>query len=110
MGRTQEHRNSIEQWLAVGGWRLAVGGPWGLKGGITLTRVDLRRSAAHSAAAWAPFNLNNNECLQHADSLNNGQTVSTDRMLLSRGARNGQPPTHRRHFFGTRMPWHAPHG
>ena len=36
MGKTQNHRNSIKQWLAVGGgwvggWlRLAVGGPWGL--------------------------------------------------------------------------------
>ena len=27
MGKTQDHRNSMEQWLAVaGGWRLAVGG------------------------------------------------------------------------------------
>ena len=39
MGKTQDRRPSIEQWLAVGGgwrlavgggWRLAVGGPWGL--------------------------------------------------------------------------------
>ena len=39
MGCPQNHRNSIEQWLAAGGgWRLAVGGgcqlavggPWGL--------------------------------------------------------------------------------
>ena len=26
MGNTQDHRNSIEQWLAVGAWRLDVGG------------------------------------------------------------------------------------
>ena len=30
-GETQDHRNGIEQWLAVGGgWRLAVGGGWRL--------------------------------------------------------------------------------
>ena len=31
MGKTparHDHRNSIEQWLAVGGWRLAVGRRW----------------------------------------------------------------------------------
>ena len=31
MGKTQDHRNSVEQWWAVGGgWRLAVGGCWRL--------------------------------------------------------------------------------
>ena len=31
MAKTHDHRNGIEQWLAVGGgWRLAVGGPWRL--------------------------------------------------------------------------------
>ena len=31
MGNTQHHRNSVKEWLAVSsGWRLAVGGPWGL--------------------------------------------------------------------------------
>ena len=31
MGKTQNHTNSIEWWLAVGGsWRLAVGGGWRL--------------------------------------------------------------------------------
>ena len=39
MGRTQNHRNGVEQRrLAVGGWRLAVGGPWGL----SLTKKKLR--------------------------------------------------------------------
>ena len=34
MGKTQDHKNSIEQWLAVGGWwRLAVGGGWRLAAG-----------------------------------------------------------------------------
>ena len=29
LGKAPNHRNSIEQWLAVGGgWRLAVGGGW----------------------------------------------------------------------------------
>ena len=28
MGKTQNHRWSIEQRLAVGGWRLAAGGGW----------------------------------------------------------------------------------
>ena len=41
MGKTQDHRNGIEQWLAVGsgwrlaavgGWQLAVGGWWSLRG------------------------------------------------------------------------------
>ena len=31
MGKTQNHRNIIEQWLAVGGWWfVAVGGGWRL--------------------------------------------------------------------------------
>ena len=31
MGKTQDHRNSVEQWLAVGGgWLLVVGGGWRL--------------------------------------------------------------------------------
>ena len=31
IGKTQNHRNSVEQWLAVGGgWQLAVGGWWSL--------------------------------------------------------------------------------
>ena len=32
LGKTQDHRSRIEQWLAVGGWRLAVGGGWWLVG------------------------------------------------------------------------------
>ena len=59
MGKTQYHRSSIEQCLAVGGWqvvavgggwRLAVDGPWGLsltkkRGGV------LKDSPAVSAGA-----------------------------------------------------------
>ena len=30
MGKTQDHRNNTEQWLAVGGWQLVVGGGWRL--------------------------------------------------------------------------------
>ena len=34
MGKTQDHRNHIERWLAVGGWwRLAVGG-WRSMGAV----------------------------------------------------------------------------
>ena len=68
MGKTQDHRNSVERWVAAvggwrlvavgGGWRLAVGGPWGLsfravlnekKGGL---RIALRIALPHHL--WQP--------------------------------------------------------
>ena len=55
MGKTQNHRNRIEQWLAVGswqlvavgGWRLEVGGPWGLslRAALNKKKMGLLRTA-----------------------------------------------------------------
>ena len=44
MRKTQNHRNVIEQWLAVGGgWRWAVGGWWLLAVGVSrFVAVSLR--------------------------------------------------------------------
>ena len=51
MGKTQDHRNSIEQWLAVGGWRLAVGGCWSL--GAVLKGVLTKQNWGSSGQPWA---------------------------------------------------------
>ena len=63
---------------AIGGSPTAVGGGLAAAGGhgIVLTWVDLCRSA-HSTAPLAPYNFNNNGCLQPADGVHNGQTAST---------------------------------
>ena len=37
MGRAQDHRSGIEQ---CGGWRLAVGGPWGLSFKAVLNKIN----------------------------------------------------------------------
>ena len=88
MGKTQNRRNSIVQWrLAAvgGGWRLAVGGLWWLAVGGGNAHIlggvgACRRLQAQFTAPLAPCSLNNTtcrQCLQHADSVYNMQTVST---------------------------------
>ena len=67
MGKTQDHRNGVEQRLAVGGgwwrlavggrWRLAVGGPWRLS--LTNKKKEFSRAVLCPprirccARAWA---------------------------------------------------------
>ena len=42
MGKTENRRNGVEQWLAVGGgWRLAVGGWWSLGAVLNEKRTAL---------------------------------------------------------------------
>ena len=68
--------------LAVNWWQLAGDGNAHILGGRRLQALagacSEHFTAPYSTAApSAPYNFNNNECLQHADSVYNGQTKST---------------------------------
>ena len=63
MGNAHGHGSTIEQWLPVGGgwplvavvgWRLAVGRPWGLSLRAVLKEkeLELLRTALISCALW----------------------------------------------------------
>ena len=63
-GKTQNYRNNIEQWLAVGGgwwrmavgswWRLAVGGWWLTVGGPWGLSLTKKLGFSRTALLWPP--------------------------------------------------------
>ena len=57
MGKAQDHRNSIEQWLAIGNWRLAVGGGWLLAVGGPWGLFLTKKNWVSQAQPWLESGL-----------------------------------------------------